>query len=79
MIELKTPDSITDVIRGNKAFFIAKIIEFQDADMTKFEEKKDAQRIQVENQLFNQNYNQWFSKIKEKAKVKDWRSKFFRL
>ena len=79
MIELKTPDSITNVIRGNKAFFIAKIIEFQDADMTKFEEKKDAQRIQVENQLFNQNYNQWFSKIKEKAKVKDWRSKFFRL
>jgi hypothetical protein len=47
--------------------------------MTKFEEKKDAQRIQVENQLFNQNYNQWFNKIKEDAKVKDWRSKFFRI
>ena len=79
MIELKTPGSITDVIRGSKAFFIAKIVEFQSPDMTKFAEKKEAQRIQVENQLFNQNYNQWFSKIKEDAKVKDWRSKFFRL
>jgi len=79
MIELKTPGSITSVIRGNKAFFIAKILEFQAPDMTKFAEKKDAQRIQVENQLFNQNYNQWFNKIKEDAKVKDWRSKFFRI
>ena len=79
MIELKTPESITDVIRGNKAFFIAKILEFQGPDMTKFAEKKDAQRIQVENQLFNQNYNQWFNKVKEDAKVKDWRSKFFRI
>lgn len=79
MIELKIPDSITGVIRGNKAFFIAKILEFQSPDMTQFAEKMDAQRIQVENQLFNQNYNQWFSKIKEDAKVKDWRSKFFRL
>jgi len=79
MIELKTPGSITGVIRGNKAFFIAKILEFQDPDMTKFADKKDAQRIQVENQFFNQNYNQWFNKIKEDAKVKDWRSKFFRI
>ncbi len=79
MIELKTPGSITGVIRGNKAFLIAKILEFQAPDMTKFEEKKDAQRIQVENQFFNQNYNQWFNKIKEDAKVKDWRSKFFRI
>ncbi len=79
MIELKTPGSITDVIRGNKAYFIAKIVEFQSPDMAKFEEKKEAQRIQVENQLFNQNYNQWYAKTKEEAKVKDWRSKFFRL
>ena len=79
MIELQTPESITGVIRGNKAFFIAKILEFQGPDMTKFAEKKDAQRIQVENQLFNQNYNQWFNKVKEDAKVKDWRSKFFRI
>jgi len=43
------------------------------------EENKEAQKIQVENQLFNQNYNQWYSKIKEEAKVEDWRSKFFRL
>ncbi|TSA28421.1 hypothetical protein D4R71_00805 [bacterium] len=79
MIELKTPGSITDVIRGNKAYFIAKIVEFQSPDMAKFEEKKEAQRIQVENQLFNQNYNQWYAKTKEEAKVKDWRSKFFHL
>ena len=79
MIELKTPGSITDVIRGNKAYFIAKIVEFQAPDMAKFEEQKEAQRIQVENQLFNQNYNQWYAKTKEDAKVKDWRSKFFRL
>ena len=79
MIELQIPESITGVIRGNKAFFIAKILEFQGPDMTKFAEKKDAQRIQVENQLFNQNYNQWFNKVKEDAKVKDWRSKFFRI
>lgn len=79
LIKLKKPGSVTDVVRGSKAYLIGKVVEMQEPDMAEFEKEVDKQKKQLENQLFNSNYNQWYGRVKQDAKIKDWRSKFFNL
>lgn len=79
MIELKDIGSITEPVRGSKAYFIGKIIEYLPPDMEKYNTEKDQLFRQLQQKLENQNYNQWYAHVKEEAKIKDWRGKFFRL
>jgi len=79
LIKLKKPGSVTDVVRGSKAYLIGKVVEMQEPDMAEFDKEVDKQKKQLENQLFNSNYNQWYGRVKQDAKIKDWRSKFFNL
>ena len=41
MIELKEPGSITEPIRGSKAYFIGKVNEYLPPDMEKYNKEKD--------------------------------------
>ena len=79
ILDLKEVGKISSLIKGKKAYYIAKLVEFQPADMKKFEAEKDQLKEQFITQKENQNYSEWYNQAKEEAHIKDWRSKFFRM
>ncbi|MCK4359472.1 MAG: peptidylprolyl isomerase [Candidatus Cloacimonetes bacterium] len=79
ILSLMEVGKISDLIKGKKGYYLAQLVEFQPADMQKFEQEKNELKDKMITREENQAYNEWYNKIKEDANIKDWRSKFFRM
>ncbi len=79
ILNLVEPGKITTVLEGRKGFYIAKLIEYQPEDMKRFEREKNTLRENILQQKQNAVYNEWYTKMKEKAKIIDNRSQFFEI
>ena len=79
ILDLKEEGRLSDLIKGKKGYYLAKLLEYQPADMEKFEKEKEKLKSQMLSQKENQVYNTWYKKAQENANIKDWRSKFFRM
>lgn len=79
ILDLKKIGKISPLISGKKGYYLAKLIEFQPADMQKFKEEESKLKEKMIASKESQAYNTWYQKAKEDAKIKDWRSEFFRM
>jgi parvulin-like peptidyl-prolyl isomerase len=79
ILDLKVESKISDLIKGKGGYYLAKLVEFQPADMKEFEKEKQELKSKMLTQKENQVYNGWYNKAKEDANIKDWRSRYFRM
>ncbi|MBS3741571.1 MAG: peptidylprolyl isomerase [Candidatus Cloacimonetes bacterium] len=71
--------AITDLIKGDKGYYIAKLLKYQPAEMEKFKKEYTSIREDYINQEKRSNYNDWYENQKEEANIKDWRANYFQL
>ncbi|RKZ28111.1 hypothetical protein DRQ29_02405, partial [bacterium] len=77
LLGLRTPGSISNVIeddRGN--FYIVRLIERIDADMSKFNDQRDNVRQNIFVTKKDNAYSQWFSNLRSRTSVEDFRFKY---
>ena len=77
LLGLRTPGSISNVIeddRGN--FYIVRLIERIDADMSKFNDQRDNVRQNIFVTKKDNAYSQWFSSLRSRTSVEDFRFKY---
>ncbi len=67
----------TGVIDGKRGGYIALVTKVTPADMSMFDNEKEALRENLINQKGNDYYTEWLEKQKEKLRVKDNRAKFY--
>ncbi|MBC8313501.1 MAG: peptidylprolyl isomerase [Candidatus Cloacimonetes bacterium] len=79
ILSLKKVGKISDLYKGEKGYYLAKLLEFQEPDMEKFEEEKESLKANMLKRKEDAAYNSWFTKEKEKANIKDWRNKYYKM
>ncbi len=73
----KTAGEYTDVIKGDKASYIALIIVRTQPDMDKFEKDQDKLMEEAQTKAEDNHLNEWFENLNEDAEIIDNRSEFY--
>ena len=69
------PGSTTGAVRGERAWFIIKVLNRVDADMKQFIADRKAVMQSQSNKVRNQAFSAWFQKIKDNSEIEDLRNK----
>ncbi|KAA3655725.1 MAG: hypothetical protein DWQ10_16990 [Calditrichaeota bacterium] len=70
------PGTISDPVRGTRAYYIIKSIERSDYDDADFKAKKEAIRQDLLTRKQQQAFNQWYAALKKDAEIVDNRKEF---
>ncbi len=65
-------------VKGNKGYYIIKLIESTDFNSTDFDGKKEAMKNELLSQKMQTAFNQWYTALKEDAEIIDNRKEFLR-
>ncbi len=77
LLGLPAPGAVSPVIEGGQGeFYIVKLLERKDADMSKFSEQQNQIRQQVFQSKKSEAYNQWFTNLRKQIPIKDFRLKY---
>lgn len=68
------PGSTTGAVRGERAWFIAKVANRIEANMAAFAADRNAIMQTTSNRIRNQAFNTWFAKVKENSEIEDLRN-----
>lgn len=71
-------NKINDPIAGDNGWYIYQVIQKTNADMSGFAKSKKDMQMTVSTQAASSAYSQWFSALKDKADIQDYRGKLFR-
>lgn len=74
---LSQPGEISKPIEGIKGYYILKLIEKDKFDSKDYESKKETIARQILQKKQSQAFTNWYANLKAKAKIKDYRYKFF--
>lgn len=70
-------DEVSSVVKGVRGAYIIKLVEKQEYDNTAFNMQKQSLMTELIQQKQRNAYNNWFTDLKENAKIKDYRYMFF--
>jgi len=70
-------DEVSSVVDGVRGAYIIKMVEKQEFDETAFTSQKESLRNELIQQKQRAAYTNWYTNLKENAKIKDYRYMFF--
>jgi len=70
-------DELSSIVSGARGAYIIKMVEKQEVDVTTFNSQKESLRSELIQQKQRTAYNNWYTNLKESAKIKDYRYLFF--
>jgi len=70
-------DEVSSAVSGLRGAYVIKMVEKQEIDETAFNAQKDNIRAELFQRKQRTVYNNWFTNLKEKSKIKDYRYIFF--
>ena len=70
-------DEVSSVINGARGAYLIKMVEKQEFDNTAFHNQKQSLMAELVQQKQRNAYNNWYTNLKENAKIKDFRYMFF--
>ncbi|MCD6594902.1 peptidylprolyl isomerase [bacterium] len=77
LLGLRTPGAVSQVIEGdNDSFYIVRLTERIDADMSKFNDQRDNVRQNIFKAKKDNAYSQWFTSLRSRTSVQDFRLKY---
>lgn len=69
------PGSTTGAVRGERAWFVIKVLNRTDANMQQFAADRNAVMANMSNKVRNQAFYVWFQKVKDNSEIEDLRNK----
>ncbi len=69
------PGSTTGAVRGERAWFVIKVLNRSDANMQQFAADRNAVMANMSNKVRNQAFYAWFQKVKDNSEIEDLRNK----
>lgn len=69
------PGSTTGAVRGERAWFVIKVLNRSDANMQQFAADRNAVMANMSNKIRNQAFYAWFQKVKDNSEIEDLRNK----
>ena len=79
ILTLKKEGKISNLYKGEKGYYLAKLLKFQESDMEKFEKEKGSLKSKMLKRKEDDAYNSWYKNEEEKANIKDWRNKYYKM
>lgn len=70
-------DEVSGPVKGTRGYYLIKLIEKQDFDLTSFTAQKENLKRTMLEQKQRTAYTNWYNNLKENANIKDYRYKFF--
>jgi peptidyl-prolyl cis-trans isomerase D len=70
-------DEVSGPVKGTRGYYLIKLIEKQDFDLTSFTAQKENLKRTMLEQKQRTAYTTWYNDLKENADIKDFRYKFF--
>jgi peptidylprolyl isomerase/peptidyl-prolyl cis-trans isomerase D len=71
------PDQISKPVKGQRGSYVLQLVSLDPFDETAYNSQKDAIRQQLLDRAKQEAFTQWYADLKEKAKIEDFREKFF--
>ncbi len=68
----------SDLVETERGYYFLQLVSREDADLKEFEEQKETLKLDMLRRKQNQAYADWYEGLKERAKIKDYRDRFFR-
>ena len=69
---------ISDLVETDRGYYLLQLIAREDADVDQFEEQKAVLKSDLLRRKQNQAYEDWFEDLRRRAKIEDYRDRFFR-
>ena len=70
-------DEISQPVKGDRGYYLMKVTDKSDANMSLFENEKENRKSTLLQQKKQMVYMAWYEKLKEKANIKDYRDQYF--
>lgn len=70
-------NQVSEPVEGTRGYYIIKLLEKTKLDPEDYSAKKNAIAQQLLQKMQNQIYSNWYANLKEKAKIKDYRGRYF--
>lgn len=77
IFRLTTPGQISDPIKYNRGWAVARLVERQGADLSQFSQVHDSLQTQLLGQKQSEAFNAWFNDLVTASKVEDYIDEFF--
>lgn len=71
------PNQISKPVKGQRGSYVLQLVSQEPFDETAYNSQKDAIRQQLLDRAKQEAFTQWYADLKEKAKIEDYREKFF--
>jgi parvulin-like peptidyl-prolyl isomerase len=68
---------ISEPVEGVRGYYLIHVVEHQQADREAFEQTKESLRAEVLRQKMNQIYMAWYTQLRDKAEIEDYRYYFY--
>ncbi|HCQ02359.1 MAG TPA: hypothetical protein DIT99_17500, partial [Candidatus Latescibacteria bacterium] len=75
--QLKTPGEMSDLVKGDRGYYLVQLVEHQPIDNEAFNSSKDNLQKQLLIQKQNQLYSEWLADLEENAEIENNLSRFF--
>ncbi len=75
--QLKTPGEMSDLVKGDRGYYLVQLVEHQPIDNEAFNSSKDNLQKELLIQKQNQLYSEWLADLEENAEIENNLSRFF--
>lgn len=69
---------ISGLVETNRGYYLLQVMAREEADQEQFQEQKQVLKVDLLRRKQNQAYGDWFEGVKRRAKIEDYRDRFFR-
>ncbi len=70
------PGQVSQPVKGSRGCYLIQLVSKTPFDENDFQQQKEAIRAQLAVRLRNQAFSQWYTKVKNDAKIKDYRADY---
>jgi parvulin-like peptidyl-prolyl isomerase len=71
------PSQISKPVKGTRGYYLIQLLSIDPIDMSDFAAKKEGLRTQLVERAQQNAFTEWYTAVKEKAKIKDYRKLYF--